>query len=184
VTTKTKGPTSTPSFDATLTLPPGYFKTRTILVEIMDKLRFGADVPIAHTLIDLKKSAFQAGKKGTLFEWYGLEHAASETNGGEISLSFAFEALPEPVSNETVVILKPWYLTAEGLYIGVKDTWEWLEEVREGGGAKDGRLEQSDSRIQPITIISPTPITGNPFRARFAPCPRPNPFCDSLRSSH
>ena len=93
----------------------------------MDKLRFGADVPISHTLVELKPSTFEAGKKGTLFEWYGLEHCNDETNGGEVSLSFAFDSLPEPVKPEPIVLSKPWYLTAEGLYqIGVKETWERL----------------------------------------------------------
>jgi len=44
-------------------------------------------------------------------------------------------------------------------------------------GAKDGRLERSDSSIPPTTI------TNNHFHARFAFAPYPNPFRDSLRSS-
>lgn len=137
VYTRAKGPVTTPSFDATLTFPPAYYNQKTILVEVMDKLRFGADVPISHTLVELKPSTFEAGKKGTLFEWFGLEHCNEETNGGEVSLSFAFENLPEPVEPDPIVLSKPWYLTAEGLYqIGVKKTWE--------------RLEQYD-RVKPIT---------------------------------
>ena len=46
-----------------------------------------------------------------------------------------------------------------------------------GRGAKDGRMEQSDSGIPPITV------TNNTLHPHFAPTPHPNPFCDLLRSS-
>jgi len=50
-------------------------------------------------------------------------------------------------------------------------------KVRIGRGKKDGRLERNDGSV------SPTTITNNPYRARFARAPHPNPFLDSLRSS-
>ncbi|GMH68381.1 hypothetical protein TL16_g04915 [Triparma laevis f. inornata] len=99
-----------------------------ILVEVMNKLRFGSDKTVCATLVETKQ-AFKAGKKGTLFAWYGLESPEDpDKNAGEVSLSFTFHAQSPPSDTETVKFEKPWYLQAGGLYQGVKETWTFLEE--------------------------------------------------------
>ncbi|GMI00430.1 hypothetical protein TrST_g13369 [Triparma strigata] len=126
VHTASQGNSSSPIFDEKLTLS-GHLG-ESILVEVMTKLRFGSDKTVAATLVDLKQ-AFKAGRKGTLFAWFGLESPEDPNkNSGEVSLSFTFHAQTPPSDTDPVKFVKPWYLQTQGLYQGVKETWSFLGE--------------------------------------------------------
>ena len=127
VSTISVGNTATPQFNEKLTLS-GFFG-ESILVEVMNKLRFGHDKTICHTLVELTPAIFKAGRKGTLHAWYGLEmNNSGSVNAGEISLSFSFDEKKPPSNKPPIKFAKPWFLQAGGLYVGLKDTWTWTKE--------------------------------------------------------
>mmetsp|Transcript_14423 Transcript_14423/g.29453 ORF Transcript_14423/g.29453 Transcript_14423/m.29453 type:complete len:229 (+) Transcript_14423:439-1125(+) len=112
----------------------------------MNKLRFGHDRTICHTLVELTPAIFKAGRKGTLHAWYGLEmENGTSTNAGEVSLSFCFDEKKKPSDKPPIMFAKPWYLQAGGLYVGLKDTWTWVGEYKKTAGIAskiDGLIEK------------------------------------------
>ena len=144
VKTLCMGNTAMPTFNEKLTLS-GYYG-ETILVEVMNKLRFGQDKTICHTLVELTPAIFKAGRKGTLHAWYGLEmEDNASANGGEVSLSFSFDEQKPPSDKPPIKFAKPWYLQAGGLYVGLKDTWTWVGEYEKTASIAttiDGLIEK------------------------------------------
>jgi hypothetical protein len=93
----------------------------------MSSLRFGADSVVGTVTIPVDENIFKAGRKGTLNCWYPLTGSDEdeEMQAGEVSCSFCFKQLspPSPVRTKPIVVNRPWWATAAGLYAGTKDVW-------------------------------------------------------------
>jgi hypothetical protein len=107
------------------------FPKNTFTVTIYDKLKFGGnDLIIGSAAVKITDKMIKAGAKGKIPEYYPLSHVNKESLkaggpavAGEILLGVSFKTLPLPVV-EPINVVRPWYATAGGVYVGVKKGWE------------------------------------------------------------